>query len=145
MTINVGTHGIRQNRFWLLFLLLLVIFGAQYYTSTDSNAFSPYFTKTVTNTAKGQLERCRRLTGAKKHNCVANALDNLAAQISSKPDYRPAARIIRRAAAKVRRTKSKNKAISAVRAAKSQLLRTGLAEYKTLATVMDTAKSVLRS
>lgn len=134
-----------QTRFWFLLVLSFVVAGAQYFTSTQSNAFSPSFTRSATNSAKGQLERCRPLAGAKKHACVASALDNLASRISRKPDYRPAARIIRRAAAKVRATKSKSRAIKAVRAAKSQLLRTGLVEYKTLATVMDTAKSVLRS
>ncbi len=122
----------------------MVMFATAFYVE----AFDSGFTNRAVADGNARLEACRAVEKAKRNGCVSDALNAVARKISGKPDYRPAARIFRDAAAKVKATKVYRKAAAALNAAKKSLLRaTGQARphYKTLAQLMDKAKSVLRS
>ncbi len=122
----------------------MIMLATAYYVE----AFDSGFTNRAVADGNARLEACRSVQKPKRFDCVSDALNSVASKISRKPDYRPAARIFRNAAAKVKSSKVYRKASAALNAAKKSLLRaTGQARphYKKLAQLMDKAKSVLRS
>jgi hypothetical protein len=110
----------------------------------------------IVGRTQAQLEKCRIKDNRRdrdpskpdRFDCVADALEKAADELSKQPEFKKAEKIIRRAATKVRKAKTVKQATAALSTAKKQLLRSSgliLVEHQKLASLTDTAKSVLRS
>ena len=95
-----------------------------------------------------KIRRSRDPSNPDRFDCVADALEQAANELSKQPELKKAETIIRQAATNVRKAKTVKQATAALSTAKKQLLRSSgliLIEHQKLALLTDTAKSVLRS
>lgn len=133
----------RRILIYLVCLTIALAIGVQI-----ALAFSDSLTNRAVQTGNSELDACRSVPKPDRFNCVGDALRRAARVIARKPDYSTAVGIIRQAADTVKRSKQLAVALTALSTAKKMLLRaTGEARshYAKLATLMDKAKSVLRS
>ena len=94
----------------------------------------------------GNSTECIQFPKVRRIRCVAEALERSANRLDTRGAYKPAARIIRRAAKRLRATRSVSVALLVLSSAKRKILRSYGDRYhvERLTSIIDKAKSVLR-
>ena len=112
-----------------------------------AQTFDTSFTDRTVSEGNKNLGNCRRLPEKERIECVAEALRAVARRLSQRADYFPVARIFRQTADRVEAAKTISVAVKILTVAKKSVLRAygDKSHLEKLATLMDTAKSVLRS
>ncbi len=112
-----------------------------------AQTFDTGFTDRTVAQGNNDLGNCRRLPEKERIECVAESLRAVARQLSRRADYYPVARVFRQTADRVEAAKTISAAVKVLIVAKKSVLRAYGDKHHLvkLATLMDTAKSVLRN
>ncbi len=121
--------------------------GASSEDGSAAQGFDTGFTERTVADGEAKINACAPLEPEQRINCVSEALRSISRRLANSADYHPVARVFRDTAVKVAATKVVRVALEVLTVAKKNVLRAYGDKHHLarLGTLMDTAKSVLRS